>query len=173
MDIHLTLGELEKVAFEKENTQYMHEEKPYFIMIPGDLSGQLELAMHLWVRNGRGVECICVLDVGEKPKTSIVSLKARDKDLRKKGFRLAWHKNIHIEFKGECTVMNGKGGFAVRDLKIAYDEAEEHRLERDGFQSIGSLHKYNLPSSLWGHSRQPFSEEGLYKYYPNTKYQQV
>ena len=85
VDIHLTLGETEKISFEKENNQYMHEEKPYFVMIAGDLSGQLELAIYLWVRNGHGIECICELNVGEKPKTSIVSLKAREKDLKKKG----------------------------------------------------------------------------------------
>merc|ERR1711871_251152 len=145
VDIYLTLGETEKLNFEKQNNQYMHEEKPYFVMIAGDLSGQLELGIYLWVRNGRGVECICEVNVSEKPKTSIVALKAREKDYRQKGFRVAWHKNIHVEFKGECTVLNGKGGFAVRDLKIAHQEEEEYLLEKQGFQLIGSLHKYNLP----------------------------
>ena len=164
VELALTLGETEKTTFTKQNIQSMHSEQPYFEMIDGDLSGSLELGLHIWVRNGHGVGCICTLEVSNKPQTSLVALRAREKDLRSKGFRLAWHKNVHVELKGECTVMLGKGGFAIRDIHIAQDETEEQLLEKRGFQLVQDLHQFNLPTSIWAHSRQPFSEDGLYKY---------
>jgi hypothetical protein len=65
---------------------------------------------------------------------------------------------------GECSVMLGKGGFAVRDIRIAQDAHEEQRFEKKGFKLIEDLHKYNLPTSIWAHSREPYPEDGMYKY---------
>lgn len=164
VDIRLTLGESEKINFQREQTQLMHEEAPYFEMVEGDLSGQMELQIHIWVCNGHGTGCICRLDIQSKPKMSKVSLRSREKELRSKGVRVAWHPNVHIEITGECSVMLGKGGFAVRDVRIAQDAHEEHKFEKKGFKLIESLHQFNLPTSVWAHSREPYPEDGMYKY---------
>ena len=113
---------------------------------------------------GKGTGCICALDVQSKPKISKVSLISRAKDFKTKGFRLAWHPQIHIELQGECSVLLGKGGFAIGEIKIAQDSHEEHYLEKKGYRLISNLHQFNLPTSIWAKSRQPYSEDGMYKY---------
>lgn len=94
----------------------------YFVQqIDRDLSGNMQLQFYLWCKRGTGPECICELDVKQKPQgMSNVALRARANKLRHECVRIAWNGNVHIEVLGKCTIKMGKGGFAVRDIEIAY-----------------------------------------------------
>lgn len=35
------------------------------------------------------------------------------------GVKLAWNHHVHFEVHGICSVLQGKGDFAIQDVKIA------------------------------------------------------
>ena len=165
VDIKLTFGEEERTTEQRLNDNLRKESKPHFEILEVDISGTMEMKMFLWVKFGQGDTCICTLDVKKKPANiSQTALVVRERELRKQGIRLAWNPYSHIEFHGECSIMVGKSGFAVDNIALASTVDEAEALQRRGYKLTQDLSKYNLPTSIWIHQKEPFPDDDLYHF---------
>jgi hypothetical protein len=134
IEIALTFGEVETTHFLRDQDNLRRIGDPYFVQVPNDLSGSLQLEMYLWVMYGQGVECICQLEVHGKPAgQSIMALKNRHHQLRHEGIKLAWHGSVPIEFHGICSIKQGKGGYGIGDIVIATSTQVSRSPPRDQF----------------------------------------
>lgn len=124
VNIRLTLGELECKTFEYAQRQFANNHLPHFVKVPGDLSGRLQLKMYLWVEFGSGRECICQLMIAHKPaNTSQAGMKVRVQRLYdEEHIKVVWHPHIEFEVQGVCSVKQGKGDFAIQQIKITETE---------------------------------------------------
>ena len=92
--------------------------------LPQDLSGDLGLHIYLWVKYGSGKGCICHLQVVPKPGAmSMAGMKVRANHLMAEGIKLAWNHHVHFEVHGICSVLQGKGDFALQSVKVAGSQA--------------------------------------------------
>lgn len=164
-DIYMTFGEGQMYAFLQRQQFMKNTKKSYFNLVPGDLSGYLGLGVCLWVKEGKGMGCICDLEVKEKPpETSLLALKARENIFSFNGIELAWHQNVHVEVHGICSLKQGKSGFAIQDIRICTDLDEGIKAQEEGYRLITDLLKWNFPSSIWVLGRkQDLDEKAVFK----------
>ena len=164
MNLHLTLGQSELDAFQMDQDFHKHSREPFFQMIPGDLSGRSELKMHLWAKFGSGNECICKLKIGAKPNgLSAIARRERETNLHGKGIKLCDHDQVHVEFQGEMSVKIGNGGFAIDGITICQNPDEADEAKKNGYTLVCDLMRYNLPTSVWDHKREPYDDPDMYK----------
>lgn len=164
-DITMTFGEGQMYAF-RERQQFMkNTKKPFFTLVQGDLSGYLGLGVCLWVKQGKGFECICDLECAEKPsESSLLALKARANIQSFNGVQIAWHENVHVEVHGICSLKQGKSGFALQDIRVCSTLEDGIKAQEDGYRLICDLLKWNFPSSLWVLGRkQNLDESEVFK----------
>jgi hypothetical protein len=164
-DIKMTFGEGQMYSFLQRQQFMKSTKKPYYTIIRGDLSGYLGLSIHLWVKAGKGQDCICDLMPQEKPKnTSLFALRGRCNTYSQRGVQIAWHESVHVEVHGICSLKQGKSGFAVQDIRICSTPEEIHQAQQDGFRNTGELMKFNFPSSIWVLGRkQEIDEKTAFK----------
>ena len=65
--VHLTTGMDEKVAFKHEQDECMRCNMPFFALIDKDLSNRKNLGVFLWVKYGRGIDCLTDLQMVTRP----------------------------------------------------------------------------------------------------------
>lgn len=172
VNIHLTVGEGEYTVFLLEQTQLKTSKQPYYEVLPGDLSGnRLALEVYLWVRRGRGNECITHFEIKEKPAgLSLNKLRERASHSSANGIKIAWHPHLPIEIHGHQTILQGIGGFAVSDLKILLkpaaknDRSEEEKLAMKGYRVVERLYKYGFDTSIFMLARRVVEDDDIYKY---------
>lgn len=164
-DIAMTFGEGQMYAFKERQLFMRNTKKPYFTLVSGDLSGYLGLGVCLWVKHGKGSECICDLDVAEKPQeSSLLALKARANIHSFNGVQVAWHEKVHVEVHGICSLKQGKSGFAIQDIRICTTLDDGIKAQEDGYRLIMDLLKWNFPASLWVLGRkQELDEKEVFK----------
>ena len=91
--------------------------------VENDLSGLCNLHIYLWTIHGSGINCICNLEVKLKPiDISNLRLHEIQKQDSSKGFITAWHQNCPFQIFCERSLKTGRPGFAIQDMKIAFDE---------------------------------------------------
>lgn len=164
-DIAMTFGEGHMYAF-RERQQFMkNTKKPYFTLVEGDLSGYLGLGVCLWVKQGKGMECICDVECAEKPKeSSLLALKARQNIQSFNGIQVAWHEKVHVEVHGVCSLKQGKSGFAIQDIRVCATLDDGIKAQAEGYRLICDLLKWNFPSSIWVLGRkQNLNEEEVFR----------
>lgn len=165
VELHVTVGEKEKEHFLHDQERLRHASEPYFEMIPYDISGKLMgLQLHLWYMKGTGRESICELEIDNIPP-GMSNTKLRDRIIKQRnlGTKIAWHPSLHIEFRGQCTIMQGKGGFALSDIIAAYDERESEKLEQAGYKLVKRLLKFGFNSSIWVKQRSAIDDPDIFK----------
>jgi hypothetical protein len=90
------------------------------VQIPTDLSGDLNLLIFLWLKYGSGKGCICQIEVAQKPGgTSLAGQKVRVRNFLEQGVKVAWNQHLQWELHGICSVLQGKGDFAIQAVKVA------------------------------------------------------
>ena len=164
VSIKLTFSEGEFKSFEAAQAFLKAGNKPFYVPVPGDLSGKMRLQMRLWVMRGRGAECITQLKVATKPlDVSLPQLRSREAAALITCEKISWHPNIHYELRGKQTVKEGKGGFSITDVKIAYTEEEGDDLKDDGWQLVQDMNSFGMPSYLWAKVRESIDDQDLYR----------
>lgn len=124
VDLHLTVSEIEAKSFELTQQQLRNAGLPSFTRLPEDISGGMNMNVHLWVQLGTGQEVICRIEVHPKPeRISNASMKQREEQMRAEHVRLVWHPHIHFEVRGERSIRLGKAAFAIEELKILTNQA--------------------------------------------------
>jgi hypothetical protein len=84
------------------------------------LSGDLNLLIFLWLKYGSGKGCICQIEVAQKPGgTSLAGQKVRVRNFLEQGVKVAWNQHLQWELHGICSVLQGKGDFAIQAVKVA------------------------------------------------------
>ena len=79
--------------------------------------------MYLWVLMGTGTDCICQMVIQDKPDgTSLSGMKIRRETLLQEGVRLIYHPHIRFEIQGIQSVKQGKGDYAIQDIKIVTEQ---------------------------------------------------
>lgn len=122
VEIHLTLGEIELKTFQQGQDIARHSHLPYYVRLPQDLSGSMNLDLYLWVVYGTGRECICSLSVEMKPTgMSYAAAKLREDNMRGLGYKIAWHPDCHIEIQGYCPIKLGKVGYGIQEIRVSLD----------------------------------------------------
>jgi hypothetical protein len=164
-DICMTFGEGQMYAFQERQQFMKNTKKPFYTLIQGDLSGYLGLGVCLWVKQGKGMSCICDLDCTEKPMSaSLLALRARANVQSFNGVQVAWHESVHVEVHGICSLKQGKSGFAIQDIRICATLDDGIKAQEDGYRLIMDLLKWNFPSSLWVLGRkQNLVEKDVFK----------
>ncbi len=136
-ELALTLGEHEAKAFQVSQTQLRMAKLPHFVRLEQDLSGSMALDISLWVQYGTGRECICQLEVTNKPPhTSNAQMKLRQTELAGQCIKLVWHPQIHFEMRGKCSAKLGLADFAIQEVQIC-DTAEV--VHRTSFNTLPSF----------------------------------
>ena len=88
--------------------------------MPTDMSGELNLMIFLWLKFGAGKGCICHLEIVPKPSNmSLAGMKIRAHTFMQEGVKVAWNHHVQFEVHGICSVLQGKGDFAIQAVKIA------------------------------------------------------
>ena len=67
VSIHLTVGADDTLAFATRNELDRKRHKPYYTVIPKDISNEEKKEIYLWYLEGGGRDCICKLTVHPKP----------------------------------------------------------------------------------------------------------
>jgi hypothetical protein len=164
IDIAMTYGEGETNAFALRQEFLRSTKKRYFTILEGDLSGHLGLCMRLWIMKGNGNECICKLNVKNKPKnSSIAGIRNRVAQRRIDGVNIAWNEKVHIEIHGVCSLKRQESGFAVDGIRICHNSEAATDAMDDGFHLVADLKEFSLPSSLWFHGKTHAPDEGVFK----------
>jgi hypothetical protein len=165
MEIHVTVGVKEKEKFAHEQEKFRHAGEPCYEMVPQDISGEsMGLELHLWYLRGTGRECICDLEIENIPP-GMSNSKLRDRIVKQRnyGTKIAWHPSLHIEFRGQCTIQQGKGGFALRDIAVTYKDKEGEHLNSEGFIMAKKLLKYGFNSAIWLKRRGVIDDPDIFK----------
>jgi len=162
--LHLTLGEGETKAFYLQQDMLRTSGKPYFEMLPGDLSNTMRMQVCLWFMKGAGAECITNIEVKNKPDgMSMAQLKSRAKSMNANNNRCIWHVHLPFEIRGKQSIKAGKGGFAITDIQLAFTDDEGDEFELKGYTKSGDLQKWGFHAFLWTYSRTPVAAEDMYK----------
>ena len=165
VNLKFTFGETEYKICENQQSFLKGALKPCYEMVPGDLSGNMRLHLHLWFMRGTGAECLTQIKVALKPEnTSQPQLRSREAALAMKCEKITWHPTCHVEIQSKQTIKQGLGGFAVANLKIVYTEEEGDTLrEQGGWILCSDLNPFGLPSFLWAQVREPIDDTNMYK----------
>mmetsp|Transcript_1317 Transcript_1317/g.1387 ORF Transcript_1317/g.1387 Transcript_1317/m.1387 type:complete len:1578 (-) Transcript_1317:176-4909(-) len=165
-ELALTLGEHEAKAFQVSQTQLRMAKLPHFVRLEQDLSGSMALDISLWVQYGTGRECICQLEVTNKPPhTSNAQMKLRQTELAGQCVKLVWHPQIHFEMRGKCSAKLGLADFAIQEVQICDTAEGAESLLKDGFMLLKDLTQIGFAGiSLWGKTKKPDDESLLFKF---------
>jgi len=181
---HLTVGEMEYKAFQGQQNTFKGASLPHMEVVANDLSGSLELNVHLWTQIGVGLDCITQLVVKEKSEhISNEGMKLLVSDGASKNLRIVWHPHLPFYLEGACSIRQGKSDFAIEAVRIANSvetKREIFRLNKmiaNGiadqgqgslFREAGDLSRFGFHEcSIWISSRLPTAdddEEILYKF---------
>lgn len=166
IDIHLTCGEIETNTYEANQATLRNASLPYFIKVQEDLSGML-LNVYLWVKYGKGADCICQMEVVPKPKNiSNAGMKSREEVYKEQHVILAWHPHIHFEIRAVRSIRQGRPEFAIQEVKVITSQKEFDAFSlQTKYRCLRDLAELGFDGmSLWCTGRQLEDEESMYKY---------
>lgn len=105
----------------------------------------MRMKVYLWVRKGKGKECITSLTIEKKPDSmSVVELTSRAGHAKASNKILCWHPHLHFEFRAEQSIKAGKGGFGVNDIQISLTEEQSEDLELKGYRLAKDLSTFGF-----------------------------
>lgn len=161
----ITMGPQEALAFATQNELDRKRRRPYYTVIPRDLSAALGEEVYLWYMEGKGRECICRFSLKSKPlKISKMRMAEIEKEAMKKGFQLAWSHNIPFVLHGHRTLFQNLGGAACQRVEVATSEDEEVKHEEEGLLLAGRLGPYGYTTSIWYEAHVVPTDSDLFKY---------
>ena len=164
INMKLSFGEVEAKVMEQQQVFLKTSKKPFYDLVPGDLTGPMRMHLKLWVMRGTGPDCFTQLKAQLKPESvSQPQLRSREAGASLRGERIIWHKNCHIELHGLQTIKQGKGGFAISDVVIAESEEKAEELKDKGLLLASDLAALGLPASIWLTVREPLDDSDMYK----------
>lgn len=167
LDLKFTQGDSEYKLFLNEQQVNKQMKKPFFECIDNfDVSGNINSKMYMWMKKGTGLNCICEMKFQVRPTNkSLVKYKERNSQLAASDVKVIWHDLWHIECLGACTIKQGKGGFAINDLKLTKTEEEGDELLDKGWKMMVDMSTLGFNNCfLWYVQRKPSADDDIYDY---------
>ena len=137
VQIHITTGVDEEVAFARRQEDEIHQKHPFFARVPKDMSSRKGLRVFLWLMFGHAEEVLAEVKIVKRVTGGKMNQQTRLHQLEDQGIFVMPHFLDHkYPWELQTKTHMVKHAKPIKELEVSVNEGDEARLARNGFTKM-------------------------------------